>query len=131
MDQLTPEERRAQEMYAQMVARELADGVRKSTIAEKLMREGCPDYQTAISFINDVERAMLEYGQSPEGVKSASLGMMFGGCISVVVGLAISIGSYLLSETIGVPFFLVAGGAIIFGLYSFFRGLFGFLTSKP
>ena len=131
MDQLTPEERRAQEMYARLVASELAAGNGKAKIAEKLMREGCPDYQTAISFINDVERAMNEYGITPESRASASLGQMMGGCISVVIGLAISVGSYLLSETIGVPFFLVAGGAIIFGLYSFFRGLFGFLTSKP
>ncbi len=130
MDQLTPEEQRAQEMYARLVATELAGGKSKAKIAEKLMREGCPDYQTAISFINDVEQAMNEYGVTPEGRASASLGMMFGGCIAVVIGLAISIASYLLSASIGVPFFVVAGGAIIFGGISFFRGLFGYLTSK-
>lgn len=130
MEQLTPEEQRQQDRFAQMVAQDLADGMGKMTIADKLMKNGCPDYQTAIGFVNSVEKAMIDYSNTPEGRADSYFGIMIGGLVAFIVGLGITLGSYWLSESIGTPFIVIAWGAVIFGGAAFLRGIIGYIYNK-
>ena len=113
-----------------MVARDLADGVGKMTIADKLMEQGCPDYQTAIKFVNSVEQAMIEYSNTPQGRADSYFGIMAGGLVALIVGLVITLGSYWLWENVGLPFIVIAWGAIIFGGAAFLRGIIGYIWNK-
>jgi len=54
---------------------------------------------------------------------------MLNGVLSIAGGIAVSIVTYMVA-VLGVGFYIVAVGAVIFGIIEFFRGLFGWLKYR-
>jgi uncharacterized protein YoaH (UPF0181 family) len=127
-------EQNAIEQLAQYVAQSLTSGKNKGGIAKELVKQGWSK-ETAVQFVDDIEQELKrraeEYKSTPEG-RQAMAGQykrhMLYGSLWAVGGTAVTIATYEAASEGG--FFIVAWGAIIFGIIDFFRGLFGWLKYK-
>lgn len=133
-EELTPEERTAAEQLSKYVAYSLANGKDKRRINEELVKQGWPKEEAA-QFVDSIEQRLKEYAEeyknTPEGrqaMASQYKRHMLYGILWAGGGTAVTIATYEAASAGG--FFIVAWGAIIFGIVDFFRGLFGWLKYK-
>jgi len=133
-EKLTPEEQKVIEELSEAVAYELAEGKDKGKIAKELVRQGWRK-ESADQFVNSTEARLKQYAEqyknSPEG-RQAMAGKykrhMLYGILWAVGGTVVTVVTYSAARGGGV--YVVAWGAIIFGIIDFFRGLFGWLKYK-
>jgi hypothetical protein len=126
-EELTPEEQKAIDELAQAVATELAQGKSKKSIVKELVKQDWPE-DSASQFVNDVEQALNEYRESPEARKALASQYarhMLYGILWAGGGTAVTVATYQAASAGGS--YVVAWGAIAFGIYDFFRGLFGWM----
>lgn len=131
---LASEEQNAIEPLAQYVVQNLEKGNNKGGITKELVKLGWPK-ETAAQFIDNIEeelkRRAEEYKKTPEGRQAMAAQYkrhMLYGILWVVGGTAVTIATYEAASEGG--FFIIAWGAIIFGIVDFFRGLFGWLKYR-
>jgi len=125
------DERMAVEQLSEYVAYSLADGKDKSTIARELVKEGLPK-DGVVQFIDNIEQQLNDYAEeyrrTPEGRQAMAdqyKRHMLYGILWATGGTAVTIATYEAASEGG--FFIIAWGAIIFGIVDFLRGLFGWL----
>lgn len=133
-EELTPEEEKAIEQLSEAVAHDLAEGKDKGGIAKDLVTQGWPK-EEAVQFVDNIEQGLKEYAEeykhTPEGrrvMASKYKRHMLHGILWAVGGTAVTVATYEAASEGG--FYIVAFGAIIFGIIDFFRGLFGWLKYK-
>jgi len=131
---LTSEEQNAVDRLAQYVAQNLAEGKDKGGITKELVKLGWAK-ETAAQFVDKVEEELKmraeEFKATPEGrqVMAAKYKRhMLYGILWAAGGTAVTIATYEAASEGG--WFIVAWGAIIFGIIDFFRGLFGWLKYR-
>jgi tetratricopeptide (TPR) repeat protein len=127
---LTPEEH-----PAQYVEYNLASGKGKGDITMELVERGWTE-EMAAQFVGNTEqelkKRLKEYKRTPEGRQAMARQYkrhMLNGILSVAGGIAVTIVTYIVA-VLGAGFYIVALGAVIFGIISFFRGLIGWLKYK-
>ena len=133
-ENLTPEEQKAIEELSEAVAYELAEGKNKGKIAKELVRQGWPK-ESAVQFVDSIEQGLKQYAEqyknSPEGrqvMASKYKRHMLYGILWAVGGTVVTVATYSAASGGGV--YVIAWGAIVFGIIDFFRGLFGWLKYK-
>ena len=127
-------EQNATEQLAQYVAQNLAKGKDKGAVTKELVKLGWPK-ETAAQFVDNIEeelkRRAEEYKRTPEGRQTMAAQYkrhMLYGILWAAGGTAVTIGTYEAASEGG--WYIVAWGAIIFGVIEFFRGLFGWLKYR-
>lgn len=126
-DELTPQERKAFEDLSEAVAERLATGKSKEAIVKDLLADGFEEAD-ALQFVNHVEQALNGYQESPEGraaLASQYSRHMLYGALWAIGGTVVTVATYEAASAGGT--YVVAWGAILFGIIDFFRGLFGWL----
>ena len=129
-EELTREEQEALEKLSEAVATELAGGKSQEQITKDLVKQGWPE-ESAMNFVQNISVALEQYKESPEGkhiLASKYKRHMIYGLLWTIGGTAITIATF--SAASGGGFYIVAWGAIIWGIIDFFRGLFGWLKYK-
>jgi len=128
------EEQNTVDQLAQYVAQNLAEGKDKGGITKELVKLGWVK-ETAAQFVDNIEEELKiraeEYKRTPEGrqVMAAQYKRhMLYGILWAAGGTAVTIATYEAASEGG--WFIVAWGAIIFGIIDFFRGLFGWLKYR-
>jgi hypothetical protein len=128
------EEQNAVDQLAQYVAQNLAAGKDKGGITKELVKLGWAK-ETAAQFVDNIEeelkRRAEEYKRTPEGRQAMAAQYkrhMLYGILWAAGGTAVTIATYEAASEGG--WFIVAWGAIIFGIIDFFRGLFGWLKYR-
>jgi hypothetical protein len=127
----SPEEQKAIDKLTKAVASDLASGKKKQTIVKTLVKSGWSE-DTANQYVDNVERAIRDYRESPEGRKVMAdkyARHMLYGILWAVGGGAVTIVTFSLASEQGGTYF-IAWGAILFGIIDFFKGLFGWLKYK-
>lgn len=131
---LTLEEQKTAEQLDQYVAHSLTEGKGKGVIIKELVKRGWPK-ETAAQFVDAIEQELKkraeEYKRTPEGrqaMASQYKRHMLYGILWAAGGVAVTIATYAAASPGGV--YIVAWGAVIFGIIDFFRGLFGWLKYK-
>lgn len=134
MSELTPEEQKAIEDLPEAVAYKLARGENKGKIVKELMKQGWPK-ESAVRFVDRVEQDLKQYVEqyknSPEGrrvMASKYKRRMLYGALWAVGGTLVTTITYSAASGGGV--YIIAWGAILFGIIDFFVGLFGWLKYK-
>jgi hypothetical protein len=118
-----------QEVF-QAVVSDLAQGKKKTDVVRALAEEGWPD-EEAIQLVDYAGKAFSEYKDSPEGRRVLahrySRHMLYGllWTIGGTLVTAITYGSAVSGS--GSGHYLIAWGAILFGIIDFFRGFCGWL----
>ena len=129
-EELTPEEQKAMDELSEAVASELAEGKSKEKIVKELVKQDWPE-DSAIQFVNNIEQAISEYKDSPEG-RNVLAGKyarhMVYGILWAVGGTIVTVATYEAASGGGTYF--VAWGAILFGIFDFFKGFFGWLKYR-
>ena len=127
-------EQNAIEPLVQYVAQNLAAGKDKGGITKELVEQGWSK-ETAVRLVDDIEQELKrraeEYKRTPEGRQATAAQYkrhMLYGTLWAAGGTAVTIATYEAASEGG--FFIVAWGAIIFGIIDFFRGLFGWLKYR-
>lgn len=130
----TPLRENTTEQLAQYVANSLTEGKGKGGITKTLVKQGWSK-ETAAQFVDDIEqevnRRAEEYRSTPEGRQTMARQYkrhMLYGILWAGGGVAVTIATYEAASEGG--WFIVASGAIIFGIIDFFRGLFGWLKYR-
>ncbi len=131
---LASEEETAIDQLAQYVTQNLVEGKDKRGITKELVKLGWPK-ETAAQFIDsheeELKRRAEEYKRTPEGRQAMAAQYkrhMLYGILWAAGGTAVTIATYEAASEGG--WFIVAWGAIIFGIIDFFRGLFGWLKYR-
>jgi hypothetical protein len=126
-DELTLNEQKAMEDLSQVVAKQLAEGKSKKHIVKELVKQQWSQ-EAAGQFVDEVEQAIKTYQNSPEG-RAALAGQyarrMLYGVLWAVGGTIVTVASYEAASAGGT--YIIAWGAILFGIIDFLRGLFGWL----
>ena len=129
-EELTPEEQKAIEELSEAVASELGEGKSREKIVKELVKQDWPE-ESAIEFVNNIEQAITEYKDSPEGrevlARKYARHMLYG-ILWFVGGTIVTVVTYEAASGGGTYF--IAWGAILFGIIDFFRGLFGWLKYR-
>lgn len=129
-DELRPEEEKAIQNLAEAVAQDLAKGSRKEKIVKNLAKKGFPESE-AMQFVGTIEREMEQYKNSPAGrqemAKKYARHMLFG-FLWAAGGTIVTVATY--NAASGGGTYVIAWGAILFGIIDFFRGLFGWLKYR-
>lgn len=132
---LTTEELSNTGQVAEYVAHSLTEGKDRWEISEELMKQGWPE-RTALQFVDNTEQELKErirgYKRTPEGRQAMATQYkrhMLNGVLSIAGGIAVSIVTYMVA-VLGAGFYLVAVGAVIFGIIEFFRGIIGWLRYR-
>jgi hypothetical protein len=125
-DELTPEDRKAVNDIFRVVSNQLAAGKSKASIVKKMVKQQIPE-EVAAGIVDQVQRAISEYETSPEGrrayAKMHARHMVYG-ALWVVGGTAVTLITYGAASS-GGGTYIVAWGAILYGLFDFIRGLIG------
>jgi hypothetical protein len=130
-EELKPEEQESIKKISKAIATQLSHGVKKETIVKQLVKQNISE-EVAISLVESVERAINQYKESPEGqaVMSKKYGrQMLYGVLWAVGGTLVTIFTYSAASS-GGGTYVIAWGAIIFGIVDFIRGLIGWLKYK-
>ena len=131
-EELTPDEEKAFEQMTQTIAHSLTAGAPKKTIVGQLVKKGFEE-EVAVSLVEGVEQALENYRQSPEGrnvLASKYTKHMIYGLLWVVGGTVVSVTTRGAASGPGGGTYVVAWGAIVVGIVSFCRGLFGWLKCR-
>ena len=126
-EKLSAEEQEAIDELSKAVAMELAGGKGEKEITKDLVKQGWPQ-ESATLFVGNVKQALEQYKASPDGrriMASKYKRHMFYGFLWAAGGTVVTVATY--SAASGGGYYLVAWGAILFGLIDFFRGLFGWM----
>jgi len=95
-----------------------------------MVKQGVPQ-EEAERFVYGVQEDLAAFHKTPEGRKALAKRyarhMLFG-ILWVVAGLLFTAITYSMAKAGGK--YWVAWGAVIFGLYDFFKGLFGWLKYR-
>jgi hypothetical protein len=131
---LASEQQSAMEQLAQYVTQNLAEGKDKGGITKELVKLGWSK-EIAAQFIDNIEeelkRRAEEYKRTPEGRQAMAAQYkrhMLYGILWAAGGTAVTIATYEAASEGG--WYIVAWGAILFGIIDFFRGLFGWLKYR-
>ena len=127
-EELTPEEQKVIDELSEAIASELVEGKSKRAIVEELMEHGWPD-NSANQFVNNIEQTIVVFKNSPEGrqLADAYARHMIYGILWIVGGTIVTVATYQAAFASGGGTYIMAWGAILFGVIDFFRGLFGWL----
>lgn len=113
------------------IAAELAGGADREQIVRELIKQNWPK-ESALQFVESVEEELRRYKESPEGKKELAeqyARHMLYGLLWAAGGTIVTIGSYTtVSESGGT--YVIAYGAILYGIIDFFRGFFSWLTNR-
>ncbi len=123
---LTHQQQELIEKNYRSIEKELAKGNSTETIARKLIKQGWPK-ESAVEIVNDIKNGI----ESPEWrqmMASKFKRHMVYGVLWAIGGIAVTIITYVTSSISGV--YLIAWGAILWGLIDFFRGLVGWLKFR-
>lgn len=130
---LTAEEEKALEQLSQFVAGELAEGKSKNKVIKQLVKQGIPEV-SATQLVYEIEQMINQYKQSSEGRRVLASKY----ARHMLYGILWALGGTIVT---GVTFvaaasspsggrYIVAYGAIVFGIVDFFRGLFGWFKYR-
>ncbi len=128
-DELTPEEQKALEDLNEAVAASLVQGTGKDKIVKELVKQGW-NADEAADYVNAVEQSVNDYKNSPEGRKVIAgkyKRHMIWGLVWAVGGTIVTAATYSAASEKG-GHYVIAWGAILFGVVDFFRGLFGWMN---
>ena len=126
-EELTLEVQKSIDELSDAVVTKLADGKSKETIVKELVQQDWPE-DSANQFVDNIEQAINDIDESAEDRKelaSECARHMVYGVLWAVGGTLVTVATYEAAsegET-----YVVAWGAILFGIFDFFRGLFGWL----
>jgi hypothetical protein len=128
-----PENEQANEELSKTVAKELAEGKGKENIVKELVKQNW-SVDSANQFVNNIEQESGKYLESCEGrqvMAGKCARQMLFGTLWVIGGIVVTAATYnaAASSPTGGRYF-VAWGAVVFGIYDFFKGLFGWLKYK-
>ena len=127
---------------SEVVAKGIDQGKSNILIVKDLMKQGWPE-ESAINLVREskraikqyeesIEQSIEQYKESPEGrrvtVSKYKRHMLFG-LLWAAGGTAVTVGSAISAES-GGGVYIIAWGAILFGIINFFVGLFGWLKYK-
>jgi len=122
------------EQLSEYVAYSLANGKDEQWVVKELVKQGWHK-EEAVQFVGSVGQQLKDYAEeykrTPEGrqaMASQYQRRMLYGILWAAGGTAVTIATYEAASEGG--FFIVAWGAIIFGIIDFFRGLFGWLQYR-
>ena len=127
-EELTPEEQKEIDELSEAIANALAEGKSKRAIVEELIEHGWPE-GSANQFVNDIEQTVVVFKNSPEGrqLADAYARHMTYGILWIVGGTIVTVATYQAAFASGGGTYIIAWGAILFGIIDFFRGFFGWL----
>ena len=112
------------------IAKDIGRGVSKDKIMARLVRDGVPA-EASIRLVEDAEESIVAYKSSPEARKAMARAYarhMVYGILWAVGGAVVTAVTYTNAATgHGGGRYVIAWGAIAFGLFDFLRGLFGWL----
>jgi hypothetical protein len=132
-EELTKEQEEALQNIFDAVAKDLAAGKSKEKITKELVKLDWPE-EDAIQLINQVEEEMKRYQESPEGKQALAqkyLRHMGYGALWAIGGTIVTVVTYeAASSSSSGGSYVIAWGAILFGVIDFFRGLFGWMANK-
>jgi hypothetical protein len=129
-DQLTPEEEHALQQLSENIAQQLAEGVSREKIVKRLVKKDWNESQ-ATQYVSEIERELQQFQNSPSGraqMASKYKRHMLYGVLWAGGGTAVTL--YTLNAASGGGTYVVAWGAIIFGVVDFFRGLIGYMKYR-
>jgi len=131
--ELTRSEKETTQKLSETITQQLAAGQRKESIVKGLVKQNWQE-PAAVQFVTELEHKLKELQQSPEWrreMASKKARHMLYGVLWAVGGTIFTAVTYqkAASSPSGGTYF-VAWGAIVFGLFDFFRGLFGWLKYK-
>lgn len=124
-DQIAPDQQKAIDDLAQAVAHDLATGRAPALIAQDLVNQGWPPAD-AHGFVTRMQQAVQQYRNS--ALASAYAKHMAYGALWAIGGTVVTAITYEAASNGGT--YVVAWGAILFGIIDFFRGLFGWLKYR-
>ncbi len=130
-EELKPDEIKAFQELADVVAKELNDGVPKEKIAKKIAKQSKIEEDVAMQFVLKVEAELQAMINSPEGRREIARQYkksMIYGALWTIGGTLVTILTY--SGARGGGRYVIAWGAIVFGLIGFFKGLSGWMKFK-
>jgi hypothetical protein len=128
--ELTAERREEIRALTKAVVRDLVRGVRKCDIVRHLATQGWSDVD-AEEYVTKIERAVNDHRDKPAGRQALARAYarhMLYGVLWAAGGITVTVITLAASANGGT--YIVAWGAIIFGIIDFFRGLFGWLKYK-
>jgi len=129
---LSAEDQAALDNLTNAVARDLAQGVSPRQIEQMLIKQGWT-VENAREYVASVNQAVQNYRQSDPAraqIAAAYAKHMVFGALWAVGGIAITALTYSAASSSGGGRYVVAWGAIAFGIFDCFRGLFGWLKYK-
>ncbi len=129
-DDLTDKEKQEIQKALEQVATALANKTPPEKIVKRLVKGGL-DQKDAEEIVHRVQRELEEYRHSPEGrqeLAKKNLRHMIFGVLWIAGGLLFTAITYSAASPGGK--YWVAWGAVVFGLYDFFKGLFGWLKYR-
>lgn len=129
---LSAEDQAALDNLTNAVARDLAQGVPPQQIAQMLVKQGW-SAENARDYVQNVNQAVQSYRQSDPAraqIAGAYAKHMVIGALWAVGGIAVTALTFSAASSSGGGRYVVAWGAIAFGIFDFFRGLFGWLKYK-
>lgn len=126
-DELTLEEQKAIDELSNAIAGELAKGEGKENIVKELVKQNWAE-EPADQFVTIIEQTISDYRNSPE-VRKVLAGKyarhMICGFFWAVGGIVVTVLTINAASAGGT--YVVAWGAILFGVIDFLRGLFGWI----
>jgi hypothetical protein len=112
------------------VVQQLAQGKRPARIIKDLEKQGLSN-ENATALVSQGQQTLQVYLQSPEGRQAMVAKYkraMLSGVLWAVGGIIVTIVTYQLASSGGT--YVIAWGAVIFGIYDFVRGLIGWLKYR-
>jgi hypothetical protein len=121
----------AADQLAVAVAQRSAQGVKNDRITRELVKRGMPQEQ-AVNMVGEISLGVENFKRSPQGrivLKRKYRNQMAWGGLGIVVGIAITIGTFQLASPTGGQF-IIMYGPVVFGLGAFITGLIGWLKYR-
>lgn len=118
------------EQLAIIVVQWLVQGVKQKNIIKNLVKQGVPS-EFATELAEKVKLAVDDYKKTPEGAKVLSRkyrNQAIAGFVWFVIGLAITIGTF--SAASGGGTYVIAYGAIVWGIFGLIYGLIGWVKYR-
>jgi len=110
----------------------LLNGSRKSAVLSTMLERGFDKNQLK-EVIDEKASEVRNFKNSDEGIKTMveiNKKRIKNGLIGIVFGVVLTVVGYLISGVFDALYFYVFYGAILWGIYSLLRGLFGLVLYK-
>lgn len=127
--EMNPQEQLSQQLL-ESVVQQLAQGKQPARIIKELEKQGWSK-ENATALVGQAQQALQVYQESPEGRQAMVAKYkraMLSGVLWAVGGIVVTLVTLNLAKSGGT--YVIAWGAVIFGIYDFVRGLIGWLKYR-